>query len=122
VGLWAALMIGSGIHVYKRNIPTSLKVIHARMVAQGGVIAGLCGVGIYSLVTERSAPRFVAHRMHKWGGGGGEGGRAPGGAKWFVVLVAWFPPPPSPPSPLPPVPPPPPSNTHAPSDAPAPLS
>ena len=52
-------MVGSGIYLYKRNIPTSLKVIHARMVAQGGVIAGLCGVGLYSLVTEASAPRCV---------------------------------------------------------------
>ena len=47
-------MVGTGVHLYKRNIPMSLKVIHARMVAQGGVIAALCGVGANSLYNEFS--------------------------------------------------------------------
>ena len=45
-------MVGTGAYLWRRNIPMSLKVIHARMVAQAGVIGGLCGVGAYSLLHE----------------------------------------------------------------------
>lgn len=67
-------MVGTGIHLYKRNIPMSLKVIHARMVAQGGVIAALCGVGAYSLYNEFSgehkAGSASVRAMVGMGGGG----------------------------------------------------
>ncbi len=46
-------MVGTGVYLWNRNIPTSLKVIHARMVAQAGVIGGLCGAGAYSLLHEQ---------------------------------------------------------------------
>ncbi len=45
-------MVGTGLYMWKSKLPTSLKVIHARMVAQGVVIAGLCGVGAYALYDE----------------------------------------------------------------------
>lgn len=41
----------TGVYVWRKPIPTSLKVIHARMVAQAGVILGLCGAGIISLLS-----------------------------------------------------------------------
>jgi hypothetical protein len=38
VGLWSLVLAGTGVYVWRKPIPTSLKVIHARMVAQAGVI------------------------------------------------------------------------------------
>ena len=45
-------MVGTGAYLWRRNIPMSLKVIHARMVAQAGVIGGLCCAGAYSIFSE----------------------------------------------------------------------
>ena len=63
-------MAGTGLYLWNRNIPTSLKVIHARMVAQAGVIGGLCGAGAYSLLHEVSKPSGTSTRELTWGGGG----------------------------------------------------
>ena len=57
-------MAGTGMYLWRRNIPTSLKVIHARMVAQGGVIAGLCGVGVYTLMHEGDAAHSTSVVNH----------------------------------------------------------
>jgi hypothetical protein len=36
--------------LHKKNMPASLKVIQARLVAQAGVIVGICGAGVASFV------------------------------------------------------------------------
>ena len=43
-------MVGTGIYVWRKPIPLPMKLIHARMVAQAGVIAGLVGAGLFAML------------------------------------------------------------------------
>ena len=49
--MWALGLATTGVYVWRKPIPTPMKVIHARMVAQAGVILGLCGAGIIAFLT-----------------------------------------------------------------------
>ena len=44
------MMVGTGIYVWRKPIPLPMKLIHARMVAQAGVIAGLVGAGLFAML------------------------------------------------------------------------
>uniref|UniRef100_A0A7S1C920 HIG1 domain-containing protein n=1 Tax=Bicosoecida sp. CB-2014 TaxID=1486930 RepID=A0A7S1C920_9STRA len=51
VGLWASLMVGTGLYIYKRkSMSFSQKLIHSRLVAQAGVLTGICSVAIVNVL------------------------------------------------------------------------
>lgn len=55
VGLWATLMVGTGLYVYKRKSMTlSQKIIHARLVAQAGVLTGICSAAAINVISGGS--------------------------------------------------------------------
>lgn len=40
LGLWGSVLGATGVYLYKRQIPTQLKIIQARIIAQAGLIVG----------------------------------------------------------------------------------
>lgn len=44
------------MYLYKREIPTQLKVIQARIVAQAGLIGLVCGIGLVTVLTADGEP------------------------------------------------------------------
>ena len=50
--LWGGIMTATGVYLYKRQIPTQLKIIQARIVAQAGLISGAVGLSLVTALTH----------------------------------------------------------------------
>lgn len=57
VGMWAAVMVTTltYVTVKKRHLPLSMRVIHARLVAQAAVLSGVCTAGLMNVLTTGNA-------------------------------------------------------------------
>mmetsp|Transcript_279 Transcript_279/g.800 ORF Transcript_279/g.800 Transcript_279/m.800 type:complete len:198 (-) Transcript_279:156-749(-) len=57
VGLWAAVMVTTltWVTIKKRHLPLSMRVIHARLVAQAAVLSGVCTAGLMNVLAGGSA-------------------------------------------------------------------
>jgi hypothetical protein len=61
---WATGMAVTGVYVWRKPIPTPMKVIHARMVAQAGVIIGICFAGAFALMSPTKPSTSVVNKVH----------------------------------------------------------
>ena len=58
-GTWGSILAGTGLYLYKREIPFQLKIISARILAQAGLIVGalsIAGVSLYTAREQAAAP------------------------------------------------------------------
>lgn len=56
--MWGGILGATGAYLYTRNIPTQLKIIQARILAQAGLIVGAVSMAGVSYVTS-------AEKRHK---------------------------------------------------------
>jgi hypothetical protein len=57
LGLWGSILIGTGAYLYNRKIPFQLKVIQARILAQAGLITGVCVIGAANYLAQEETHR-----------------------------------------------------------------
>ena len=57
LGLWGTILVGTGAYLYKRKIPFQLKVIQARILAQAGLITGVCVIGAANYLAHEETHR-----------------------------------------------------------------
>lgn len=60
LSLWGGILAGTGIYLYKRQIPTQLKIIQARILAQAGLIVGAVSLGMVGWLASGDEPKVPA--------------------------------------------------------------
>lgn len=64
-GLWGSAVVGTLFYIKRRQIPTQLKVIQARMVAQAALIVGVCGLAGMSYMSSSVDKHHGGNRGYK---------------------------------------------------------
>lgn len=64
-GLWGTAVAGTLFYIKRRQIPTQLKVIQARMVAQAALIVGVCGLAGMTYMSSSVDKHHGGNRGYK---------------------------------------------------------
>lgn len=62
-GFWAASVAGTLAYQWRKPIPTNLKIIHARVVAQAACLAGLAAIATVEYFDHKAELKTVAARL-----------------------------------------------------------
>jgi len=64
LGLWGTVLGGTFLYISKKQLPTQLKIIQARIVAQAGLIVGAVGLGFAAYMdSDKGAAK---HATSSW--------------------------------------------------------
>lgn len=65
-GVWGTVLGITLLRLAKKQIPTNVKIIEARIIAQAGLLAGAAAFGLSTLLTEDSDKKRIKTATSSW--------------------------------------------------------
>jgi hypothetical protein len=65
-GVWGTVLGVTLLKLAKKQIPTNVKIIEARIIAQAGLLAGAAAFGLSSYLSEDSSHKRVKTATSSW--------------------------------------------------------